>query len=134
MSNHEINKYILDASALLALLNSEHGASIIEPLLPNSIMSTVNIAEIIAELDKKLGLKPENSKEIVRTLIDKIIPLDFDQAIEIGTLRKLTQHLGLSLGDRACINLGIKLNLPVYTADRAWSELKIDQLDVRLIR
>ncbi|QQV75572.1 hypothetical protein H6P87_01134 [Rickettsia tillamookensis] len=39
-----MNKCILDASALLALFNSEKGSEKVEELLPLSIMSTVNIA------------------------------------------------------------------------------------------
>ena len=50
---------ILDASALLEMLNDEPGADVIEPLLHSSVMSTVNIAEVIAELDKKLGISSE---------------------------------------------------------------------------
>lgn len=128
-----MSNYILDASALLALLNSETGAEVIEPLLPYSIMGTVNVAEVIAELDKKLDISPEESKEMVSIMIDQIIPLEFDQSIEVGRLRKMTQGFGLSLGDRACIALGIKLNLLVYTADRVWKELQINDLDIRLI-
>lgn len=129
-----MSNYILDASALLALLNSETGAEVIEPLLTYSIMGTVNVAEVIAELNKKLDISPEESKEMVSIMIDQIIPLEFDQSIEVGRLRKMTQGFGLSLGDRACIALGIKLNLPVYTADRVWKELQINDLDIRLIR
>ena len=129
-----MNNCILDASALLALLNSEIGAELIEPLLPYSIMGTANIAEVIAELDKKLDISPEESQEMVSTMINQIIPLDFNQAIEVGRLRKLTQSIGLSLGDRACIALGIKLEIPVYTTDKAWKNLQINKLDVRLIR
>ena len=32
---------------------------------------------------------------------------------------------GLSLGDRACLALGIALKAPVYTADRSWKNLKL---------
>jgi len=129
-----MSKYILDASALLALLNSELGAEIVEALLPYSIMSTINVAEVIAELDKKLDITPEESKEMIHTMIDQFIPFDFNQAIEVGCLRKITRKFGLSLGDRACIALGIKLNLPVYTADKAWEGLQINNLDIRIIR
>ena len=38
------NNIVLDASALLALIQEEQGAEVIKPLLKFSIMSTVNIA------------------------------------------------------------------------------------------
>jgi len=40
----------------------------------------------------------------------------------------------LSLGDRACITLGIKLQAPIYTADKIWAKLKLNNADIKLIR
>jgi ribonuclease VapC len=40
-----------------------------------------------------------------------------------GNLIVPTRALGLSLGDRACLALGMKLGAPVYTADRSWNKL-----------
>lgn len=96
-----MNKYILDWSALLALFNSETGSDKVEELLPLSIMSTVNIAEVVAELDKKLNISFIQSKEMISASINKIVALDFDQAIEIGRLKKETEQFGLSLGDKS---------------------------------
>lgn len=39
-------------------------------------------------------------------------------------MTKLTKPLGLSLGDCYCIALGKVLNIPIYTADRAWKQLE----------
>jgi len=50
----------------------------------------------------------------------------FEYSILCASLKKSTKHLGLSLGDRACISLGIKLSFPIYTADKLWAELKLD--------
>jgi ribonuclease VapC len=36
-----------------------------------------------------------------------------------------TRALGLSLGDRACLALGLALKAPVYTADKSWKKLKV---------
>jgi ribonuclease VapC len=38
-------------------------------------------------------------------------------------LRARTKHLGLSLGDRACLAAARSRDLPVLTADRAWAKL-----------
>ncbi|MCW6035912.1 hypothetical protein K4A83_06450 [Spirulina subsalsa FACHB-351] len=48
-------------------------------------------------------------------------------------LRPLTKPLGLSLGDRACLALGLLLHQPVITADRQWNQLDLD-LEIRVIR
>src|SRR6516162_11775931 len=44
-----------------------------------------------------------------------------------------SRGLGLSLGDRAYLALGIALHAPVYTADRAWKGLKLD-VPIHVIR
>ncbi|WP_017443104.1 type II toxin-antitoxin system VapC family toxin [Rickettsia gravesii] len=121
-----MNKYILDSSALLALFNSETGSDKVEEVLPLSIMSTVNIAEVVAELDKKLNISFIQSKEMISASINKIVALDFDQAIEIGRLKKETEQFGLSLGDRACISLGLITGYPIYTADKIWTKLQLN--------
>ena len=41
------NRIILDASALLALIQEETGAEIIKPLLKFSVMSVVNVTETL---------------------------------------------------------------------------------------
>jgi PIN domain nuclease of toxin-antitoxin system len=39
----------------------------------------------------------------------------------------------MSLVDRACLSLGLRLNLPVLTCDRAWSGLALP-LENQLLR
>ena len=50
-----------------------------------------------------------------------------------GDLVRLTRLFGLSLGDRACLALGMDLGVPVYTADRAWKELRLP-VQINVIR
>jgi len=45
----------------------------------------------------------------------------------------LTRSAGLSLADRACLALALRLGYGVLTADRQWSNLDIG-LEVKLIR
>jgi PIN domain nuclease of toxin-antitoxin system len=40
-----VNEVVLDASAILVLLNSEPGAEVVEETLPGAITSTVNLSE-----------------------------------------------------------------------------------------
>jgi ribonuclease VapC len=39
----------------------------------------------------------------------------------------------LSLADRACLSLALRLNLPVITCDRGWAELALP-LRIQLVR
>ena len=50
-----------------------------------------------------------------------------------GSLRAETRKSGLSLGDRACIALGVALGAEVYTSDRVWADL-ILPCTIKLIR
>ena len=56
----------------------------------------------------------------------EIYPFNKELAIASGLLKQSYSHLGLSLGDRACLALASHLNLPLYTANKAWSELDTD--------
>lgn len=55
------------------------------------------------------------------------------QAEIAGGVRASTVPFGLSLGDRACLAVGIDGGLPIYTADRVWLELALD-VEIRAIR
>ena len=52
------HKYLLDASALLALLQDERGSEIVAQHILSSAISTVNLAEVASVLNK-IGM-PEN--------------------------------------------------------------------------
>lgn len=118
-----MNKYVLDASALLALLNNEPGASEVEKILAHSVISTINASEVIAELYTKLNIAPEDARDMVYTVVAEVVDFTMELAMKTAALRKITTRLGLSLGDRACLALGMHLSLPVYTADKVWKGL-----------
>ncbi|ABV74851.1 hypothetical protein A1C_02780 [Rickettsia akari str. Hartford] len=65
----------------------------------------------MAELDQKLNISFIQSKKMIAASINKIVALDFDQAIEIGCLEKETEQFGLSLGDRASISSKINYRI-----------------------
>jgi len=126
---------VLDSSALLAILNDESGAEIFSrrlDLLENATMSAVNVAEAYAKIVKS-GMDPEDAWNAVTAPIAEIREFAADQAKISGGLVPHTSSLGLSLGDRACLALGIALNAPIYTADRAWKKLDVGIL-IHLIR
>jgi PIN domain nuclease of toxin-antitoxin system len=127
------NKIVLDASAFLALAQEEKGTEVIKPLLKFTVMSTVNVAESLTVLQRS-NIEPNDAMSLINDIISSIIPFDLDQAAEVAKLNQLVKHKGLSLGDRACIAIGISLQAPIYTADKVWAELSIDKADIKLIR
>jgi len=123
---------VMDASAMLALLNEEPGAKQVEKLLDRAIMSTVNVSEVMAVLSR-VEIPPAEAQKIVHDLIIESIDFDSEQALIAAELFKKTKKIGLSLGDRACLSLAIQQDLPVYTADKAWQKVSIRQ-KIHLIR
>ena len=43
-------RWVLDASALLALLRSEPGGDVVADLFPHVVISSVNLSEVVAKL------------------------------------------------------------------------------------
>ena len=128
-----MSKVVLDASALLALIKNETGGDVVESLLGNIVMSSVNVSEVASILlDSSMSL--EECKDVIEPFVDSIISFDSELSFITANLKKTTKHKGLSLGDRACIGLGISLKLPVYTADKIWAELELPNLKIHQIR
>ncbi len=118
-------KNILDASAVLAVLNGERGEKKVIPILAESAISCVNLTEIAAKL-LETGMDEASAELAVSVLgIGKIVDFTEDLAWSAARLRPLSKQYGLSLGDRACLALAIKLNVPAVTADKEWSKLKL---------
>ena len=120
-----MNRIVLDASALLAILNQEPGAEKLTPeLLSAATTSTVNLAEVHSKLVSR-GLDPKDAWEAALSPISEVMPFTAEHARVSGDLVTKTRPLGLSLGDRACLALGLALKAAVYTADRSWNKVKI---------
>ncbi len=120
-----MNKVVLDASAILAMLNDEPGAEKITPeLLSRATTSAVNLAEVQTILVREGG-DPDESWALAVDPIPAVEPFTAEQARIAGTLIQKTRSLGLSLGDRACLALAIALEAPVYTTDQLWRKLRL---------
>ena len=124
--------FILDASALLAVMLNERGAETVIPLLRRSTISTVNLSEVYTKLIANDIPINEAQSQINRFELD-IRLFDHSHAVRAAELRPLTSHLGLSFGDRACLALAQNDNIPVLTADQDWAKLDLG-IEIRLIR
>ena len=127
-----MNKCVLDASAILALLNNESGAGMVQELLPVAIVSAVNYAEVVTRLSL-LGMPENEIHQALDILGLTIIPLDQDLSFRSGSLAIVTNQYGLSLGDRACLALALKTGYSAVTSDKGWQDLNIE-VDVKVIR
>ena len=108
---------VLDASAILAVLQNERGAESIYRLLPTSVVSAVSVAEVFAKLLAK-GMPRAAICPAVRALHVDVTPFGWAEA------EASMQFVGpdMSLGDRACLGTAAVLDVPVVTGDHDWKE------------
>lgn len=118
--------FILDTSALLAHLWQEPGEARVSQLLltERCLLGATNLAEVVAKMTEH-GLPVSEVSTVVNSLNVEIVPLTREQAELAGILRQPTRHLGLSLGDRACLALAKTLGGIAITADRSWQALDL---------
>lgn len=126
-------RHVLDASALLAFAQGEPGGETVRPLLPMSFVSALNWSEVFQK-GVRYGLPIEGLGADLAAADLVIVPFGAEDAERAARLWPETRTLGLSLADRACLALALKLGAPVWTADRAWQGLAIRGLTVRLVR
>ncbi|HVL71907.1 MAG TPA: hypothetical protein VM434_08485 [Beijerinckiaceae bacterium] len=100
---------------MLAFLRREPGHETVAGLMPGSLLSAVNFAEVVTKLVER-GSSGRGRRER-----------------RGGVLWTHTRPLGLSLGDRACLALALREKLPAVTADRRWTERDLG-LEIRLLR
>lgn len=122
---------VLDASALLAYLHEEPGADIVADALAESArMSTANFAETLSKLADAGRVPAEVADELAdRGILGGLLilePITGDDALTIADIRATTGRRDISLGDRACLALALRLGLPVLTSDGSWADLGLD--------
>ena len=116
--------YVMDASALLALMQGERGGDVVNDLIVEHecVASSVNIVEVGTRLVDK-GLAPAHLARTLKELDVQTIDFDLEQALLAATLRVTTRQAGLSLGDRACLALAQLMNGTAVTSDSAWQDV-----------
>ncbi|HZC16193.1 MAG TPA: type II toxin-antitoxin system VapC family toxin [Caulobacteraceae bacterium] len=127
-----MTEWVLDASAVLALMRGEPGADQVAAALATAVVSSVNTAEVISRLLRE-GMEPSVAREAVLALGCPIISVDAELGFRAGALSPATQTKGLSLGERVCLALAEREQVPALTADRAWRTLNLD-IQIELIR
>jgi PIN domain nuclease of toxin-antitoxin system len=116
---------VLDASAILALLKGERGASKVAGVIADASVCVINQAEVISHF-VHLGAPLDDVRAMLAALPYTVVAADDALAWEAGNLRAATSSAGLSLGDRFCLALAKRLGAPAYTADKAWKDIAGD--------
>ncbi len=138
---------MLDASALLAVLFQETGRDTVEAILDtgHAAATSLGVAEALNVCRRK---EHELNQATLRILLSAsnlhIEPVIADDAFQIATLLAQADayrstHRGgrgmtMSIADATCIAIAQRLQIPVITSDRYWSEVGLDDVDIRQFR
>lgn len=93
---------LLDTSAVVAWLRDEPGAEVVDPVLPEAVISAVNWSELAAKLTQS-GTPVIRTLDRLRALGIRVLPFGSDTAVAAGLLWDLGNPVGLSPGDRVCL-------------------------------
>lgn len=114
-------EYVLDSAAVIALLRLEPGYQRVAELLDRSVISSVNLAEILNKLVQKASA--EQVQELLRPLELQVEDWSEAMAYRSAEFTQFNKSHGLSLGNRACLTLAKQLRATAVTSDRTWRRL-----------
>ena len=109
---------MIDASAVLAFVFDERDGDVAQPWLGHgAAMSTASVQEVVAKLVGG-GASLADAVATRDDLAVEVMELTLADAIAAGGLIADTKPIGPSAGDRCCLALGRRLNLPVVHAEQ----------------
>jgi len=125
-------KWVLDASALLAAIQNEQGSEFVKQNIEHAVISSVNWSEVLQKITAN-NMNPKPIEAMLMGLGLTIIDFSNEDARLAASLWGKGKNFGLSLADRACLATGIRTQRIVVTADKVWKQLN-DEVEVYLIR
>ena len=124
---------ILDASAVLALLQDEPGAETVRAHLPDAAIVSVNLEEVVGILVRE-GMTASAVDQVVSALALPVLPFVESMAWMAGRLRARLPA-GLGVADRCCLAAAAVTGRPVATADALWTDAgRVFDVEVVMIR
>jgi ribonuclease VapC len=116
--------FVLDASALLAVVRHERGSDVVETRLDRSEISAVNWSEVV-ERGRYRGVNMDGARAEFEVTGLRFVPFSLDDAEATALLYPSTAPLGLGFADRACLALAQRQRATALTAERRWRDLDI---------
>jgi ribonuclease VapC len=132
--SREATEYLLDASALLAVMLDEPGQELVQAILDRSSIHAVNVAEVVNKLMREGVPYDEAFTSIEELQVPVIQEFGLEQAVDCGQLIAATRKLGLGLGDCLCMTVAAWRRATAITAERIWTKLEGRQLGRNSIR
>jgi PIN domain nuclease of toxin-antitoxin system len=111
---------VVDASAVLAWLQDEPGADAAEAILMKGVIGAANWSEVLQK-SRQHGVEVGTVVMLLATFGLQVIDVNAADAEQAASLWRAGS--GLSLADRLCLALAMRLAAPVATADARWARL-----------
>lgn len=127
-----VAEYVLDASALVALIRKEPGWEVVERFVPTAVVSAINFAETVYILRRR-GMPLDAVRACLEPLFPDPEAFDGDQAYATAAFVEGTRGQGLSFADCACLALAHSRDVEAVTAERRWDQIELD-VKIRRIR
>lgn len=125
--------FLLDASALLALLHDEPGGASVEQYLTDAAVLSVNLEEVLGMLIRE-GMRATAVELAIAPLALPVEPFT-EQMAWLAAETRPRLPSGLGLADRCCLAAAAVLDARVVTADALWKTAAAAfAVDVVLIR
>lgn len=115
---------VLDTSALLARLNRETDADVVEAWLDRggAAVSALSVQELAKKIVERDGTRAD-ADETVDDLGLVVHDLTRELGLDAGAMAAVPKPKGLSDGDRAFLAQARHLGVSAVTADRPWAEI-----------
>jgi PIN domain nuclease of toxin-antitoxin system len=110
---------VVDASVVLAWLQDEPGADEAERHLVDGIICAANWSEVLQKA-RQHGADAELVARLIASFGLEVADVTRQDAEQAAALWR--RGGGLSLADRLCLALGLRLGVAVVTADARWAD------------
>ena len=111
---------VVDASVVLAWLQDEPGSDRAEPHLMEGIIGAANWSEVLQKA-RQHGAQPTVVARLLNSFGLQVVDVTAADAEHAADLWRVGSSL--SLADRLCLGLGLRIGLTVVTTDAAWTSV-----------
>ena len=112
---------VIDASVVLAWLQDEPGSDLAERHLVEGIIGAANWSEVLQKA-RHHGAEPGLVARLLTSFGLQVVDVTAEDAGQAADL--WVSGSKLSLADRLCLALGLRLDLSVVTADAEWRSVR----------
>lgn len=122
---------VIDSSALLALVKGEPGSDRVLEVIVDAVASPVILAECLGKA-ARFGFDIDATETMLMAAGLRLSTVDIADIRLVAQLHARPDR-NISLADRFCLALAMRLSLPLVTGDRPWAALRLP-IDLRFIR